>query len=252
MEGSLVPIAAAASDATTLMCSSRDPIGRPFRPTVEAEILPGLVRAALLRAHRARRIIVVPEFRGPYGVADVAILETTDERVAARLALGIPPLLNQLDAAIVSVLHVHRPTSGAVVARELGCQERHLAARLTCLIRAGGIFRLAAGTYVRSEGLVPLGHVSVYEAKVDDWRRGFDQAATYATWADEATLALGRLPRDSGGVLDAAVRHQLGLMVDGVWRRDPVHQRLPPRTRLWTSEHLLAALAGLYQASPVM
>lgn len=237
-----VTIATFLGGSSALLSEPRRPIGRPFQPTSELELIPDLVAAALKLARRASRIVVVPELRGPYGVADVAVLETTDEVLSARLALGIPPLLNQLDAAIVGAIHAHRSTDIAALARELGWMERHLTLNVASLIRRGVITRRRTGALVKPPALVPMGRLSVYEAKVDNWRRGFDQTSTYATWADRATLALRRLPRDSAPVVDAAARLQVGLIADGVWKHHPGVQPLSRQTRFWASEHVLAAL----------
>lgn len=235
-------VAIAFGDTHAFVFGARTPIGRPFQPTHEAEMIPGLIAAAMRSVHRDRRIIVVPELHGPCGVVDLGLLETTDDILAARLGLGIPPLLNQLDAAIVGCLSARRPLGLATVARSLGWPERDLSGRVTHLRRRGVIAQLRSGCLVRPEGLKPLGHLSVYEAKVNDWKRGFAQAATYATWADDATLALQRLPRDPSRALAMATDLRLGLIADGHWERRAEVQRLPRKTRMWASEHLVAAL----------
>lgn len=218
------------------------PIGRPFEPIAEADLIPGLIATAIRRAGRASRTVVVPELRGPYGVVDLAVLETRDELLAARSALGMPPVLNQLDAAIIGVLDARRASTVTMVADRLGWVERHIVGHIDTLVRHGIITRRRSGALVRPAGLEPLGQMSVYEAKVRDWRRGLNQASTYATWADRATLALGRLPRDVGQLLDAAEKLSLGLIAEGKWRRAPTPQVLSRQTRFWASEHLYAAL----------
>lgn len=205
-------------------------------------MIPGLMAAAVRTARRDGRIIVVPELRGPCGVADFGIVETTDENLAARLGLGMPPLLNQVDAAIVGFLGPRRPTALSTIAQALGWPERDLYGRATQLRRRGVIAQLPSGCFVRPKGLEPLGRLSVYEAKVTDWKQGFSQAAIYATWADVATLGLQRLPRDPSPVLAMATDLRLGLISGGSWERRPVIQRLPRQTRLWASEHVVAAL----------
>jgi hypothetical protein len=234
------------SAGPVVMPKSR-PLGRPFQPTIEAELLPGVVLAAVRSARSDRRLIVVPELRGPFGVADVGILETVDGVLAARLELGIVPLLNQLDAAIVSSLHTSRPLQLSSVSRTLGWPEQHLVRRIEGLRRRGAVLQLGSGSYLRPAALMPLGHLAVYEIKVNDWRRGLDQATTYAIWADSATLALTRLPRNSGAVLGLAESRRVGVITDGVWRRRAERQRLAPSVRLWASEFVVASL--LYHPS---
>lgn len=234
--------AIAFGDTQAFVFGARAPIGRPFQPTHEADMIPGLMAAAVRSARRDRRIIVVPELQGPFGVVDLGLLETTDEILSARLGLGIPPLLNQLDAAIVGCLAVRRPMSLSTIAQALGWPERDLSGRVTHLRRRGVIAQLRSGCLVRPEGLKPLGHLSVYEAKVNDWKRGLAQAATYATWADGATLALQRLPRDPSRAKAMATDLRLGLIADGHWERRAEVQLLPRKTRMWASEHVVAAL----------
>jgi hypothetical protein len=229
-------------DSGAFLLPAKLPIGRPFAPTNECLLLPGIHAAALAISRKDRRIILFSELRGPYGVADLAVLETDDEVLADRLALGIPPLLNQLDAAIVASLAVHKPRSLSTVALRLGWHERHLSTRIEQLRRVGAVARLPSGCFVRPRGLQPLGYLSAYEAKVTDWKKGFLQAATYATWADEATLAAGRLPRDPSRALAMAADLRLGVIADGIWQRRPERQRLLPQTRLWASEYVVAAM----------
>ena len=186
---------------------------------------------------------MLPELQGPYGVVDLALLETDDAVLADRLALGVPPLLNQLDAAIVASLAVLQPRSLSTIACRLHWPERHLVTRIEQLRRIGAVERLPSGCFVRPNGLQPLGHLSAYEAKVTDWRRGLYQAATYATWADESTLAAGRLPRDPSRALAMAAELRLGVIADGVWWRRAERQQLLPQTRLWASEYVVASLS---------
>lgn len=227
------------------------PIGRPFQPCGEAEVIPGLVAAALARARKDRRLILLSELRGPFGVPDFVILETDDQTLTARMESGVSPLLNQIDAAIVGSLGAKRPRRLSSVARDLGWPERHLAPRANELCRSGVISQVQPGSFIRLAALKPLGHLAVYEAKVDKWRRGLLQASTYATWADSATLAIARLPRDPAPAVDLATELRVGLIADGSWRLRAERQSLSRAMRLWASEHVVASLLS-YQPSPVM
>ena len=42
-------------------------------------MIPGLMATAVKSARRDRRILLVPELQGPFGVADVGLVETTDD-----------------------------------------------------------------------------------------------------------------------------------------------------------------------------
>ena len=170
--------------STALVTAPQAQLGRPFQPKGEALLIPQALEAALRRGSRAARLVVIPEFRGPYGVADLAVLSTTDGAIAERLALDLDPLVNQLDAAIVGTLAPRRTLRISTLARELEWPERHLTPRIAALVRRGAVTQSRSGALARHAALEPLGDLSVYEAKTTDWRRGLDQAATYATWAN--------------------------------------------------------------------
>jgi hypothetical protein len=239
-------------EAVTHFCRPAPHVGRPFAPRQEAAIVPGLLRAAMGACQNDRRLFVIPEFHGPYGVADIATLETTDEALEGRHRLGIAPLLNQGDAAIVGCLPKRHSLHISTVSRVLGWQERHVAARVSVLCRRGILVQARSGSIARPVALTPLGRLSTYEAKVSDWQRGLIQASTYATWADRGALAIGRLPRDRTAVLSLAAELRLGLIVDGEWELAAADQRLKPQTRLWASEHAVAALAFGHHPSPAI
>jgi hypothetical protein len=98
--------------------------------------------------------------------------------------------------------------------------------------------------YTRHLALTPLGRLHVYEVKVSDWRRGLHQAATYAAWADQSTLVLGRRPGSVAVAVEEARRHRVGLTVGKQWYFRP-RLALPRRPlRLWASEIAFAAFAA--------
>ena len=216
-------------------------IGRPFAPKAEAELMPGIVAAALTIIRRGCRVHLLPELRGPHGVADLVVLQARDSVLANRLATGVPPLLNQLDAAIVATLAPREPKTLYEVSLELRCEERHLAPRVERLRRIGAIGITGMG-FVRPAALAPLGRLYAFEAKVTDWKKGCLQAADYAAWADSATFATGRLPRDRSAVLELATTLRLGVIEDRTWVRQPELEAPTAPMRLWASEHALAAL----------
>jgi hypothetical protein len=225
--------------------------GRPFQPIAEALLIPGLLEAAIGCARDGRRLILLSEFRGPFGVPDLTIVETDDETLQARLALGIPPLLNQVDAAIVGSLEWNRPRRLSLVAELLGWPEQDIRRRAELLRRSGVIVRTRSGSFLRPEALKPLGQVAVYEAKVADWRRGLFQASTYATWADSASLTVGRLPRDATRAVDLAAHLRIGLFANGKWHRRATRQSLSRSVRVWTSEFVVAGMFD-HHPSPMM
>ncbi len=112
--------------------SSRPRAGRRFEPTHElvlhdlaAELAAGLRGAS-------RGLVLLRELAGPIGIPDLTALIGDPGPLEARLALNVPPLLNEIDAAIAGVAHAHAPRSAAVLARALGWPEE------TILPRADG------------------------------------------------------------------------------------------------------------------
>jgi hypothetical protein len=71
----------------------RQPSGAPFAPEAAAELLPAAVSVAI-ELTGASRVAVIPEFVGPFGVADLVLALEPDDWYRRRSASGAPPVLN--------------------------------------------------------------------------------------------------------------------------------------------------------------
>jgi hypothetical protein len=216
--------------------------GRRFEPVRELELSGDALAAArtLPGAHRGIRVLL--ETAGPFGVPDLLAVVGPLEILDQRLALDVPPLLNQIDAGVVAAAAVSVPRSIASLARRLDWPEDTVARRLPLLLRVGALVRAGPTTYVRPEALRPVGRLYAIETKVRDWRRALRQARTYSVWSDSyvivmPTLGSGSLP----GLLSAVSQDNGGLMIDGKWVRHPRLLRRSRAQRLWGSEHAIAA-----------
>lgn len=187
---------------------------------------------------------MVSEMTGPNGIPDLTALVGGELKLDARLACDVPPLLNEVDAGVVSVCAARKARSVAQLATLLGWPESTVARRLPSLIRYGAL-RDEGGKFTRHEALQPLGRIYAIEVKVSDWRRALRQARVYSLWADNYVLVLGRLTDSASTLaLDQVEIDEAGLVIDGRWRRKPTLSNLPAHKRLWASEHLVAALRG--------
>jgi hypothetical protein len=217
--------------------------GRRFLPVAEASMMPALVRlAATLAAGADQEVFAIPEFVGPYGIADLAVIVGRPGALGERRAAGIPPLVYEPDAAIVTALVPRQTRSLDDVAARLGWPVESVMRRIAGLLRINAVARTSSGRYVRHPALVPVGRLHVLEAKVRDWRRGRDQARRYQLWADTASLVLSRLPRSGIETATEFTRWRLGLAVADEWVRRPQPYRHSDARRLLASELVIAAL----------
>ena len=223
--------------------TSRPRHGRRFEPTHELELLPDALNAcrALPAAHKG--MTIVAEMTGPIGIPDLTALVGPDERLAARLASPVRPLLHEVDAAVVGVASAHVARTPEQFAAALGWPEDTVRRRLVPLVRAGALVAVDGDRFRRDPALQSLGRVYAVEAKVRDWRRALHQVRTYSTWADSYVLVMGALAQGPLEQLTAEVTtDRAGLVVDGRWVRRPTVHKLSPGRRLWAVEHIVAAL----------
>ncbi len=216
--------------------------GKRFEPVRELELSEDVLRAAqtLPGAHRGVRVLL--ETAGPFGVPDLLAVVGPLTLLEARLALDVPPLLNQVDAGVVAAAASGVPRSASTLARRLGWSLETVTRRLPRLLRTGALVRVGPETYIRPQSLGPVGRLYAVEAKVRDWRRAVRQARTYSVWCDSyvivmPTLGSGSLP----GVVEAVSADRGGLMIDGTWVRRPRISQRSTAQRLWGSEHAIAA-----------
>jgi len=233
--------------------TSRPRPGRRFDPTHELALLNSAMMAAGQLPGARRGVIIVPEMTGPYGIPDLTALVGDPAALAARLELAVPPLLHEVDAGVVAVAHVKRPSTPRDLSISLGWPEETVVRRLPSLVRAGALCEVRSNGFVRPRALAPLGRLYAIEAKVRDWRRGVRQARTYGVWADSYVLIMGELALSAVRELTEEVRGDSGgLVVQGRWVRRPGVRAVPLKRRLWATEHLVAAIQDdPHQPSPV-
>jgi len=222
--------------------AGRPRAGRRFEPVRELELSNDALTAArtLPGAHRGVRILL--ETAGPLGVPDVLAVVGPLSVLDERLALDVPPLLNQVDAGVVAAAAASAPRTLATLARRLGWPEDTLERRLPHLLRSGALLQTGRDSYVRPEALRSVGRLYAIETKVKDWRRALRQARMYSVWSDSYVIVMPSLGSGSlPGLLAAVAADNGGLMLDGEWVRRPRLFRRSPAQRLWGSEHVIAA-----------
>lgn len=223
--------------------TSRPRHGHRFEPTRELELLPDALNSCRALPAAYKGITIVAEMTGPLGIPDLTALVGPEKLLAARLECPIPPLLHEVDAAVVGVAHPRMARTPGHFAAALGWPEETVRRRLVPLIRSGALVPHDGGRFRREPVLQPLGRMYAVEAKVRDWRRALHQVRTYSTWADSYVLVMGALAQRPLEQLSAEVTSdRAGLVVDGRWVRRPAVHKLSSGRRLWAAEHVVAAL----------
>lgn len=225
------------------MLGMRQPNGRPFLPAKEAELYPHVAKLATALAKTGGAAVLLREFVGPYGVADFLLLQVDSDALRQRWHLKAPPLLSRQDAALAAAASPSRPRTGRAIMNSVGASDSAMV-RIRALERAGVLVKQRSGAYCRAPGLAPIGRTIALEAKLRDWRRGLDQARTYALWADRAVVILERRTSNWEAVA-------LSFRTAGIGLAAMDHLDVPARAkrhdfarRLWSSEHVLAGLFG--------
>ena len=218
--------------------------GKQFQPLAEADLLPDLIRLAVTLVTRHEdEVIAIPEFVGPYGIADLVALTIRQDALRQRLAAGVAPLIYEPDAAIVAALTPSTSRLPDAVADRLGWPAESVERRVPKLVRGGAVVRTSRGGLTRHPALAPVGRVHALEAKVRDWRRGCNQVRRYALWADTATLVLGHVPTMDLALREEIERCGVGLAINDRWLCRPRREHHGPARRLLASEFAVAALA---------
>lgn len=225
--------------------SSRQRAGRRFEPTHELALHDFAIEVAGGLRGASRGLVLLRELAGPIGIPDLTALVGDPDPLEARLALDVPPLLNEIDAAIVSVAHANAPRSAAALAHALAWPEETIMRRVPGLLRSGALARAGGMVYVRPDSLRPVGQVVAIEAKVKDSRSALAQARAYSVWADNYVIVMGRLSQPTIERLTAEVKQDSGgLVVEGRWVVRPRRRELARPKRMWASEHVVAGLIG--------
>lgn len=230
------------------IATSNPRAGRRFEPVQERELHQDALAAAQGLPGASRGLVVVPEFAGPFGIPDFTAYVGDIERIRGRHRLDVAPVLNELEAGVVSSAHVRRSLSAADLAALQGWPTAAISERLRGLVRRGALIQVGDDRYVRPDALEPGGRLYAIEAKVEDWRSALRQVRTYRVWADSYVLVMGRISDRAQAALLAEVRRDRGgLMVAGRWVVRPRLGHTAERRRVQAWELFTAATqAGLY------
>jgi hypothetical protein len=216
--------------------------GRRFEPVQERELHEDALRAVRGLHGASRGLIVVPEFAGPIGIPDFTAYVGDINRIRRRQDLDVPPIINELEAGILSAAHVRQPSSAQAIARSLGWPAQTVADRMKGLVNRKALIETSTGHYVRPEPLAPAGRLYAIEAKIDDWRSALRQVRTYRVWADTYVLVMGQLSERAEATLSTEVRQDRGgLMVAGTWVVRPRLGQVATRRRVQAWELFAAA-----------
>lgn len=227
------------------MDSRRPRAGRRFLPGDEQSLYPDALHAAAGLPGSRGQLRIFGEVTGPFGIPDFLALNGVEAVLQDRLALAVPPLLNEIDAAIVACSSAVAKRGLESLAQRVGWQVETVERRLPGLLRSGALIDVGRSRYVRPSALIPVGRLYAVETKLRNFRRALRQGRTYALWCENYVLVMQSV---SEALLAEAVTtvagDRGGLMVSGRWLQRPRSRRLSPARRLWGSEHLIAAMLG--------
>lgn len=216
--------------------------GRRFEPIGERELSNDTLRAAQGLPNVRLGLRIILETAGPFGVPDLLAVVGPLDVLERRLALKVPPLLNEVDAGVVASAAAAAPRSSKTLAANVGWPIDTVQRRIPALVRSGALVRVGAESYVRPIDLRPVGRLYAIEAKVKDWRRAIRQARTYSVWCDGYVIVMPTLgPGSTPNLRDAVTTDGGGLMLGGRWVQRPRLRHKSPAQRLWGSEHAIAA-----------
>lgn len=216
--------------------------GRRFEPIRERELHADALLAAESLPGVSRGLVVVPEFSGPIGIPDFTAYVGDVQSLRARQRAPIAPLVNQIDAGVLSVAHVRKPSSVEDLARAIGWPPETVAGRLRGLVGAGALRQMGHRRYVRAPEVQPGGRLYAIEAKVGDARSALRQARTYRVWADGYVIVMTDVSERAFEDLRSEVlRDKGGLVVDGRWVARPRIGRVSAGRRLQAAELFASA-----------
>lgn len=221
--------------------------GRRFEPVRERALHADAMSAAEGIPGTSRGLVVVPEFAGPIGIPDFTAFVGDLQNLRARQQLSVAPVVNEIDAGIISVSHVRKPSSIESLAVALGWPRSLIAPRVRRLASAGTLRYVEKGRYVRAPELQPSGRLYAIEAKVGDTKAALRQARTYGVWADGYVIVMTEVSSRALEELRSDVmKDRGGLMIDGHWVTRPRISKVSARRRLQAAELFAAAtLQGL-------
>lgn len=210
-------------------------LGHQFEPTTESLLDEDLRMLSTRLPSASSGVAFIREFVGGRGIADAVAITGWRTAVRTRVDLGLPPLLNQTDCAVVAALSPNQTRRIATLTHKLGMSENQVIRHIRALTSAGYV-QISGSGYRRMQGLEPIGRAYALEAKVSDWRQGISQALRYSTWCDAASIVLLKEPRNLDEVKIHCSTLGLGLALKGRWVQRPRIGRPNPGLRFAMSE----------------
>jgi hypothetical protein len=223
--------------------------GRRFEPVEERQLEPDALRAVRGLPGARQGLLVLREVAGPFGVPDLVAVVGPPDVLRRRLAVGMAPLLNEVDAGIVGAAAPAAARGLDALASSLGWSTDTLSRRVPALVHSGALVERRPGVYTRAAELQPVGRLYAVETKVSKWRRAVQQGRAYQLWCDAYIVvmpSLGSMPLAE--LISEARQDGAGVMVAGRWVVRPRVRRRPEYRRLWGSEHVVAAVGANSEA----
>lgn len=219
--------------------------GRRFEPIRERELHGAALAAAESLPGASRGLVVVPEFSGPIGIPDFTAYVGDVHALRARQSAPVSPIVNEIDAGVLSVAYVRKPSSVEDLARAIGWPTATVASRLRRLIAAGALSEAKSNRFVRAPQLQPSGRLYAVEAKVGDTRSALRQARSYRVWADGYVIVMTDVStRAFEDLRGEVLRDRGGLVIDGRWITRPRIGRVSATRRLQAAEMFACATRG--------
>jgi hypothetical protein len=219
--------------------------GRRFEPIRERALHGDALAAAESLSGASRGLVVVPEFSGPIGIPDFTAYVGDVDALRARQSAPVSPIVNEIDAGVLSVAHVRRPSSAEDLAQAIGWPTAIVASRLRRLARAGALQEVRPSRFVRAPELQPSGRLYAVEAKVGDTRSALRQARSYRVWADGYVIVMTAVSaRALEDLRGEVLRDRGGLVIDGRWIARPRIGRVSAARRLQAAEMFASATRG--------
>lgn len=225
--------------------TSQPRAGRRFEPIRERELHGDALLAAEALPGASRGLVIVPEFSGPIGIPDFTAYVGDVQALRARQLAPIAPVINEIDAGVVSAAYVRKSSTATDLARALDWPLASVLGRLRRLEGAGALREVESGRFVRVPELQPRGRLYAVETKVGDARSALRQARTYRVWADGYVIVMTDLSQRAFEDLRSEVlRDRGGLVVDGRWIARPRIGRVSAGRRLQAAEFFASATLG--------
>lgn len=219
--------------------------GRRFEPMDEVHLHQLVESVATSLPGRGNDVLVVPEMPSPLGLPDFVALVGGREWLDSRMNISVPPILSDIDCAVLAALSPARSLGTASVARRIGWTPKEVTSVIARLAKVGAITLTASNAARLHPALSPSGSIVAVEVKVKDWRKAVLQGRSYRTWADNYVVVLGDVGATAQTRAEEDVRSDGGgLFTDAGWVVRPRSRQPAAARRLQGFEYFLAAISS--------